>query len=170
MRLGALTESNCEVVRRWRVDLMAEVRTPYMLTREMQENFYRSVICDRNSPNRFYAILDKGDFVGMGGWTNIQWENSIAEISVVIDPKKRREGLGWGAVKVLLDEAFLHLNLKTCIAECYECGNLGFWEKVAKYYHAYTTRLPARKFWDGKYWGSLYLSIDRDRYVSNFLK
>jgi RimJ/RimL family protein N-acetyltransferase len=62
---------------------------------------------------------------------------------------------------MLLDEAFNKMNLKTVTGECYKCNpGLDFWYRVIEKYNGHKTILPNRKFWNGKYYDSLYFSID----------
>jgi RimJ/RimL family protein N-acetyltransferase len=130
----------------------------------MQEQFYREVICDRDSPHRYW-ILEDDTIEGMGGITNIQWENRLGEISLLIRPESRGKGYGEKAVELLLDQAFNHLNLKTVYGECYACNRaLTFWAKIIGIYNAYETKLPARKYLNDVYCSSLYFSIDADEY------
>ena len=100
----------------------------------------------------------------MGGFTNIQWQNRLAEISLIVDPEKRDKGYGEKAVELLLDQAFKQLNLKTVFGECYGCNEAacGFWQSLTAKYKGFTTALPNRKYWNGEYHNSLYFSIDRD--------
>lgn len=164
MRLEPLTFEQCEKVRIWRNAEMECWRTPFMLTEEMQKEFYQRC-CDRNSPHRYWALIKVNDiFAGMGGITYIQWENRIGEITFIIDPNYRKDGNGEKAVDLLLDQAFNHLNLQTVFGECYEVNAEGivFWEKLKEKYNGYETALPNRKYYKGKYWRSLYFSIDKD--------
>ena len=92
MILKPLTLNNLLVAREWRNELMAAWRTPFMLTEEMQEDFYRNVICDRRSNLRYWAFWDEMTshpdlgFIGFGGIENIVWENRTGEISLLVDP------------------------------------------------------------------------------------
>jgi RimJ/RimL family protein N-acetyltransferase len=172
MKLEPLTLEQCEQVRIWRNAEMECWRTPFMLTREMQEDFYKRC-CDRNSPHRYWAINCTGNddlisrmgdkFIGMGGITYIQWENRIGEITLIIDPAQRKDGLGEQAVDLLLDQAFNYLNLQTVFGECYTCNEAwGFWIATVDKYMGYRTNLPRRKYYNSKYWDSLYFSINKD--------
>ena len=117
MKLEPLTLDQCQQVRLWRNDCLETLRTPYPLTEEQQEAFYRDVVCNRNSPHRYFAIVrevSKEDyiksgrkdvkwadivdfaFIGMGGITNIDWINRIGEISLIIDPERRSKFRGEG--------------------------------------------------------------------------
>jgi RimJ/RimL family protein N-acetyltransferase len=175
MKLEPLTLNQCELVRQWRNNEMECWRTPFMLTKEMQEDFYRRC-CDRNSPHRYWAIVRTKDeysegchpisephFIGMGGITYIQWENRIGEITLIIEPGIRGKGYAEKAVYLLLGQAFNHLNLRTVFGECYECNPAcKFWRKITDKYKSIRIMLPNRKYWNGKYYNSMYFSIDKD--------
>jgi RimJ/RimL family protein N-acetyltransferase len=175
MRLDALTLAQCELVRQWRNQCPETLRTPYPLTPENQRIFYHEVVSNRNNPLRYWAILDreevKGEchegfierFVGMGGLTNIQWENRIAEISLILDPQYRGKGLGEKAVDLLLAEGFNRMGLKTICGECYLTHEgWNFWAEMIDKYNGCATELPNRKLWAGKFWNSMYFSVDVD--------
>lgn len=175
MRLDVLTKDQCEMVRTWRNQCLETLRTPYPLTFEQQEQFYRDVVCNRNSPHRYWGIFGEQEgrvgpggvrevvdgFLGCGGLTNIQWENRIAEISLILDPNCRGKGLGAAAVDLLFTEAFDRMGLKTVFGECYYThAGVEFWLNVGDRYNGFRARLPNRKFWAGKFFDSLYFSID----------
>ena len=171
MNLDALTKEQCQKVREWRNRDISMYRTPYFLTKEMQDSFYDSVVCDRNSSCRFWAIIDGGMhkvFVGMVGLVNISWENRSAEISLVIDPSLQKQGYGEGGLMLLLHEAFKNMNLDNVYGECYWCSpNLGFWQFMCEKYRAETSVLPLRKFSNGEYHNSLYFNFNRKDYYDN---
>lgn len=171
MKLEPLTLEQCERVRLWRNAEMEVWRTSFMLTEEMQIDFYHQRICDRNSEHRYWAIREKVKaedmaqaFIGMGGITYIQWENRIGEITLIINPVYRKDGYGEKAVDLLLDQAFNHLNLQTVFGECYGANEKGcsFWQSITVKYNGFTTALPNRKYWKGVYENSLYFSIDKE--------
>ena len=151
-----------EKVREWRNDARETLRTPYMLTQEMQADYYRDVICNRDSRTRYWAFIEKigesgvmDKLLGYGGIENIEWENRRGEISLLINPEFRRKGHGTEAVKIILHEAFRNLSLDHVYAEVYECGNVEFWKQQVQLHNAETTRLPVTKFWGGTYYDSL---------------
>ena len=166
MILQALTLEQCEQVRLWRNNCLETLRTPYPLTKEMQEVFYRDVVCNRNSPHRYWAIKDTESFIGMGGITNIETVNRIGEISIIIDPALRRNGYGEKAVELLLDAAFNQMGLNCVYGECYATNYDGmvFWNKIVRKYDCSQVILRSRKFWQGKFWDSLYFDILKDEY------
>ena len=174
MKLSAPTLEQCQQVRLWRNDCLETLRTPYPLTEEMQADFFKNVINNRNSPHRYWSIIEGvGEFadvehrlIGMGGLTGIQWENRIAEISLIINPALQNKGYGKLVVALLLDEGFNRMGLQTIFGECYGAaeGRFQFWETVVERYKGYATRLPNRQFWDGQFWDSMYFSIDTEEF------
>jgi hypothetical protein len=152
---------------------MGTLRTPFMLTKEMQEDYYRNVICNRESRTRYWAFRDapaqyndlgmpcKNWLLGYGGIENIEWENRRGEISVLIDPAKHGQKLGTEAVNLILDQAFNYLNLMTVYGECFMSGPHGFWRKILTRlpYQTDTAILPAKKYYKGDYHGSFYFTI-----------
>lgn len=206
MRLDVLTLEQCQLVREWRNQCLETLRTPYPLTKEQQEEFYKTRVCAREGPHRYWAIIGEvrepvdrtesrtvpvpnmvavtvmphpiGDrtvsFVGMGGLTYIQWENRIAEISLILDPAQRGKGFGEQAVDLLLEQAFDRLGLKTVVGEVYGCNTEGirFWAKMVDKYRPKDepkwqtippfVRLHNRKFWKGQFWPGEYFEFDAD--------
>lgn len=186
IELRPLTLADMQTIRVWRDGCRETLRTPYMLTEPMQEQYYRDVICNRDSRTRYWALSDstapiawdndfrplpRWDLVGYGGLENISWENGNAEISLLIGPEYRGRGYGRKAVLLFLREAFERMRLHSVYGECYKCGPWQFWEKMFGHYPesdirvmGNTTWLLDRKFWDGKYWPSFYFTFYRGDY------
>jgi RimJ/RimL family protein N-acetyltransferase len=165
MKLAALTLEQCEQVRQWRNQDISMYRTPYLFTEDMQADFYRSVVCNRLSVHRYYAIMDGKTFIGMAGLVGISWENRSAEISLVLSPFSRGAGNGAKAVELILDEAFNNLNIENVYGECYfSSPAMGFWKKIVDKLFAEFCIMPKRKFHGGKYHDSLYFNINRGEY------
>lgn len=162
IRLDVLTAGDCELIRRWRNAVPESLRTPFLLTEEQQQQFYRDVVCNRSAPHRYFALKDDIGLIGMGGLTNIAWENGTAEISLILDPAQSGKGYGTEAVALLLSEGFSRLRLEEIYGECYTCNVPGFnfWLKLTKERGGYATRLPRRKFWNNECWDSYYFSFN----------
>lgn len=168
MNLNAVTKEQSEQVRQWRNMDISIYRTPFFLTREMQSSFYDNVICDRSSDHRFFAVMDNNLFVGMVGLVNISFENSNSEISLVINPNRKGQGLGGEAFKLLLNEGFKNINLNNIYGECYSCNpSIKFWQNMINKYKADSVILPKRKYWDGKYHDSIYFNFNREKFNDN---
>ena len=162
LRLDALTSQDVEKARQWRNTdaVRASLRTPFMLTKEMQEAFYDTVLCNRAATVRYWAVRRDEAFVAMAGLTDIAWENGSAEISLLLDPVLTGQGTGKEIVHLVLTEAFENMRLLTVYGECYLNNDaVGFWESIAKLHNGTTTTLPRRKWWGGQLWDSLYFSL-----------
>ncbi len=151
------------MVKVWRNQVLETLRTPYPLTEDDQLQFLHDL--DRNKHRYWMVYSDK--LVGMGGITNIQWENRLGEISLIIDPKEQGKQHGRRAVGGLLGEAFGNMGLKTVFGECYWCdsGAVAFWKRMTTEHAGQETVLPNRKLWKGRFYDSLYFSFDADCFV-----
>lgn len=162
MYLTALDYIQTEQVRQWRNQDISMFRTSFYLTKEMQIDFYNNVVCNRSSEHRYYAVMDKKDFVGMAGLTNISLENRNAEISIIINPQFRMLGIGFNTVMLLLEEGFKRINLDNIYGECYTCSPaLKFWEKMIVRFNALKSIMPKRKFYNDQYWDSIYFNFSK---------
>jgi RimJ/RimL family protein N-acetyltransferase len=149
-----------------------------VLNLDQQIRWYENVVCDRRATDRFWAIetprtsavWTKGDepdppseyLIGIGGLTGIQWENGLAEITLVLDPGMKGKGYGEAAFDLILAEAFGAMRLETVVAEVYvHNGALGFWRRMAEKRKATVAVLPRRKFWGGAFHDAEYFSFAR---------
>ena len=182
MELRPLTEENMEQVRIWRHGVPECLRTPYMLTEEMQQDYYRNIICNRQSTTRYWGLHrelpachdygitlpSKSIFTGYGGIENISWENGNGEISLLLGPEYRDKGYGKEAVGLFLDQAFNHMRLEHVYGECHECAPWIFWHKMQQVYGGLLpTWLPKRKYYKGEYHDSYYFTFTASGYRSH---
>jgi RimJ/RimL family protein N-acetyltransferase len=161
LELRPPTIKDVEQVRLWRNEILNTLRTPYPLTEKMQGDFYEKVICNRASNHYYWSVYNK-DLIGFGGLTNIEWENGLAEISLILSAGNRGQGHGLSAVQLIIDEGFGNMGLRTIYGECYQCNPaIEFWRKVTKYYGGYYTMIPRRKMWQCQLYDALHFSIWR---------
>lgn len=161
MTLEPLSRDDAEVIRIERNLLVGcgILRTPYLLTKEMQEAWYDREIADRESSTRYWGIRTAAPLVGYGGLEFIDWVNGHAEMSLMVFANHRGKGIGSKAVGMFLDVAFNHLRLQTVYAECYECNpNLRFWKNQGA---SSACTMPRRKFHNGKLWDSIIFTWER---------
>jgi RimJ/RimL family protein N-acetyltransferase len=159
--LRVLSIEDMEPIRQWRNQCLSTLRTPFPLTKEQQEQWYRDEICNRASRSRFWGVTGEEHLlVGYGGIENIQWENRIGEISLLINPAEQGRKYGTRAARAIIDQAFNQLNLDTVYAECYQNNPaVRFWDNV--FATGYRTMLPNRKYSDGDYVNSIYYSLSQ---------
>ncbi len=136
-----LTREECQLVREWRNDpaVLPMLRTGPKSVAE-QDAFYRDVIRNPTADHWYFAIELDGVFIGMGGLTYLSRQPGQAEISLILAPWSRSQGLGSEAVDALVAEA-KNRGLTTVIGECYATGNLPFWTRQL-------IRRPARMTWE----------------------
>ena len=171
MEFKILSLNDCLQVAEWRNECLYALRTPYMLTEEMQEEFYKNTICNRNARARFWGIWEEPDkdkivnpsrLIGMAGIENIEWENSRGEISLIIDPKYQNKGYGKKAVENLIEKGWYELNLRNIWGVCYSCNpSINFWIKILRIYGEEAFYLPDMKYWNGVYYSGYYFNISR---------
>lgn len=168
--LGALTCEDCEVARQWRNadDVRMGLRTPFMLPEEMQADFYRDVVCNRESRHRYWAVRNGNLLVAMVGLTDIEWENGLAEISLLVSPDVSKQGAGSAAVHLALREAFERMRLLTVVGLCYSHNPAaGFWaQQLRRWPGTGSTTLPRRKFWDGRLHDALYFYFTAEGFAA----
>jgi RimJ/RimL family protein N-acetyltransferase len=190
MKLKELTLENCEQVRQWRNNCLESLRTPFPLTKEMQERFYHDIVCDRNARARYWGIHEEmnipfsKDFlekiiprpekdyyediliIGMVGLENIELENRRGEISIILNPDCRGKGYGEQAVDLLLEQGFMYLNLDNIWGEVYSCNKAtAFWAKILKKYNGSSAILPNTKYWYRKYCYSTFFNIAKEEWL-----
>lgn len=187
MKLKTLSLADCEQVRLWRNQQSSMLRTPFLLTQEQQEMFYRDVICNRQANARFWGVeatvteeawtgdldgktvpVEHQHFVGMTGLENISWENRLAEISLIFNPKYSMDKYGEEALRLLLYEGFMNMNLENIYTEVYSCNpNLDFWASIINKYKCIVAFLPFRKYHNGEYYSSTYLNINKGAFTEH---
>jgi RimJ/RimL family protein N-acetyltransferase len=185
MQLKVLSYPDVEQVRTWRNDNMSMLRTPFLLTEQMQGEFYQEQVCNHQANVRYWGIWGsihhtdevhiitngicnicdnkKGNFIGMGEISNIQWENRLGEIGLIMHPEHICDSVL--AIEMILEQGFNHLNLENIFGECYLCNpRLSIWVMVCERFNARCCYLPKRKFWQGEYYDSLYFNINREEW------
>lgn len=147
----------------WRKTCPESLRTTHLITPYEQTNFYHTVIANGQAPHRYYAVRDGAACVAVVSLEYIQWENRYAEIGLIVDPRRQRQGIGYQAVDLILEKAFDCMGLKTVWGEVYEVNpSLQFWVRVCERYHGFMTKWPRRKFWHGRLYDAVLFSIAQE--------
>ena len=157
MKLSVPTGKDWENVRQWRLSCPEALRTPYPLTKYEQEEHYLDVVASREAKAHTRWWMYGPDCAL--GLENLSSVNRRAEISLIVNPKKRGKGLGTLAFKALLHEAWYTLGLHSVYGEVYYCGALGFWQSVVPSVGGTGVRIPHTKWWDGQWFDSWLFTI-----------
>jgi hypothetical protein len=168
MELKSLSLFDLEQTRKWRNEQLPILRTSFPLTFEMQVDFYKNVICNRQANARYWGIHSDDRLIGMCGLENIQWENRLAEISFILNPECSVKEYGDGALKLLLHEGFNNMNLENIYTEVYDCHpGISFWANIIEKHNCEYSFLPNRKYYNGKYHSSLYINFNKGEYLEH---
>jgi RimJ/RimL family protein N-acetyltransferase len=160
MILDTIEWRDVEKLARWRKENPEGARTPYMLNVQQEEEWYEKVVCNRDSPHRYWAVRGNDVLVGLVGITNIEHENRRGEIAILVDPEKRGRGFGREALWLALGQAFDNMDLEQVYGEVYHCNqHLGFWHTLAYRYGWEVMVLPSTKRWAGQRWDSTWFAI-----------
>jgi RimJ/RimL family protein N-acetyltransferase len=180
MRLKVLSYNDVEQARIWRNENMSMNRTSYLLTPEMQGEFYQEQVNNRLANARYWGIWlepQNNDysnsrketiaccscetFISMGEITSISNENRNGEIGLIMHPDYVH--IAEKTIELILEQGFDYLNLENIFGEVYVCSPyLDIWANIATKYNAAWCYLPNRKYWNGKYFGSQYFNISRE--------
>lgn len=165
MDLRALTQDDCEQIRIWRNNWPESTRTPFLLTKEMQQDFYQKELCNRQSRIRYWAVYDEEHFIGAIGLVPIEWENRQAEIALIVNPEFINKGYGTKLFDMLMGQAFNYLNLELIYGYCYLCNSAWkFWKMRVESYSGQYKKLRQGKYWNGKYYESFYFDIKKEEF------
>jgi len=168
MKLKCLSSYDTQKVRRWRNEQLDMLRTSFPLTEEMQEGFYKNIICNRQSNARFWGMWIGAELIGMIGVENIELENRLGEISLLLNPEYNTDINLNKALQLLLDKGFNYLNLENIYTEIYDCHpKKKLWHEIAKEYNCKISILQNRKYYNGKYYNSTYINFNKEDFNEN---
>ena len=171
IQFRVLSVDDAERIREWRNEDLSMLRTPFLLTAAMQEDWYKREVSNREARSRWWGIWhDCGDLqpegpcwhhVGYAGLESIEWENRRAEVSLLVAPSVRGHGVGRDAVDELLRQAFVEINLHSVHGLVYECGPVQFWRKVLPPGTSWFGPIPSAKYTGGQYHGAWLFVVER---------
>ena len=117
-KLRELEREDIKRINKWRNDpeLIACLGAPYrFINEDVDADWYDKYIHTRSSSVRC-AIVDsekEDEVLGLISLLNINYINRCAELHIMIGEKENRgRGLGFFAVKAMIEHAFLNINLR----------------------------------------------------------
>lgn len=101
----------------WRNEQMDILRQQETLTRQQQENYFKSVIgalFEQEKPAQFiFSFLENNMLIGYGGLVHINWEEKTAEISFLTETSRSRNS------ELFIRDWINFLTLLKQIADCF---------------------------------------------------
>ena len=114
-------------IMQWRNEQIYHLRQNGKLTKKAQEKYFSTTIKDLfkvDKPNQLlFSYLENGECIGYGGLVHIDWINSNAEISFIMDTSREKEEfhLHWSNYLNLLEEiAFKDLKFEKIYTFAYD--------------------------------------------------
>lgn len=87
--LVPIRDNDKYTIMQWRNDQLDILRQQQPLTKEQQENYFKTVVnklFDENQPKQLlFSFLENGKLIGYGGLVHIDWNAKVAEISFLTD-------------------------------------------------------------------------------------
>ena len=148
----------------WRTEERAILLTDGPTSVDRQIEWVKSI----NSSHFFFIVKSQksvtgeyyDELVGYCGLIKIRPVPGIAELSILVDPAKKRQRIGSLAVAHLLGIAFNELNLKTVYVEAYT--NSKRWEFFESMGFEKEGTHRNTKYFNGRYYHSIRGSITRE--------
>lgn len=131
----------------------------------VERNFIESLYKD--DKNILLGMEVNGTLIGSIGLHRIDWVNRSTELGVVIFRKEYwNKGYGTKAIDLMLKYAFEYLNMNRVSLKVYEYNEraIHVYEKCG---FKVEGRLRKAKFFKGRYWDVLVMSILRDEYFES---
>jgi RimJ/RimL family protein N-acetyltransferase len=131
VELRAIERADLDCMKRWRNEIKLYCREYRLLSDMHQEAWWKSYCRQVVEPfprNLMYGIdadvmpddPARDRFVGVGGWTNIDWLNRRAELSLYIAPAFQNAGLGRAALNALHSVGFREMGLVSVWLELHD--------------------------------------------------
>ena len=136
-----------EQMREWRNQLKSVCREYRDISTEHQKFWFSEYLDQAYSPfpkTLLWAIYNDDEFIGVGGWTYINWHTKRAELTYYLAPEQCGKGYGKAALKLLIDKGFKDLAMHSLYGEVHDfneaslycmrkCGfsTVGIWADAA---------------------------------------
>ena len=124
VRIRALEKTDIDEIMKWVNDpeVKENLLMRYPISRFQEEKWIERMLDDSDSRNKGFAIETKeGVYLGGIGLHRIDWENSNAEVGIVIGKKDCwNKGYGTDAMMAILDFVFNQMNLHRVYLRVFE--------------------------------------------------
>jgi RimJ/RimL family protein N-acetyltransferase len=136
--LDTLSEVHQRTIISWRNELKEYCREYRDISPDHQERWWEDYKAQAYAPNPktllwgiFLATGATSDasgkhysvgssFIGVGGWTYINWHDRRAELSYYLDPAAQGKGYGREALRLLIEKARVELGMHTLYGEVHD--------------------------------------------------
>jgi len=179
IRLRQIEEADLPKLRDWRNSaIIRPTLRQFTLLNMINQNKWLESLYTNYMPKYAMFVIElksnspKGDthhglLVGVCGLTYINWKEGHAEISIYIGEKNwQKRGIASEALKRLIKYGFEELRLHRLFAVIFEYNNLSI-KLFKRCGFKYEGRHKEARFWDGKYWDEVIMSVLNHEYFEN---
>jgi len=157
LKLEPIIKGDLLLIMSWRnhPDVQPGLRSSLPTTPDGQLKWFHSL--DRNS-ELYFIMICAGERVGYCGLDKIHWQNSNAEVALLVAPGSQNKGYGRHAIELLLRLAFYKLNLHLIYGEVYDKNKLEFWKNFGFQVEG---EMRERHFQNNNYYDAYMISISK---------
>ncbi len=129
VRIRAIEKTDIDEIMKWVNDpeVIGNLLMRYPVSQYQEEKWIETALGGDNQRNKVFAFETKeGVYLGGIGLHSIDWENSNAEVGIVIGKKEYwNKGYGTDAMMTMLDFAFNQMNLHRVYLRVFEFNQRG---------------------------------------------
>ena len=111
-------------IMQWRNDQMYHLRQSHPLTKEIQDEYFSTVISklfEKENPNQIlFSYLENGNCIGYGGLVHINWVDKNAEISFLIKNELKLSFHWANFLKLITEVSFTDLGVHKIYTYAYD--------------------------------------------------
>jgi RimJ/RimL family protein N-acetyltransferase len=168
IKLRPIEIDDLEQIRKWRQGKGYMLRTESDITEHSQKQWYENVVSNRDSKIKFWAIYKKETeiYFPLLGYCSLDFDfiNGQAELGLLIGDEYQKQGYGMQVVDMLINKAFNEFRMHSVFFEAYHCNPaIGFWNKVIDKYNGIPVTIPGRKYYNNKYYESIWGTIINEK-------
>jgi RimJ/RimL family protein N-acetyltransferase len=170
VRIRAIEKRDIDEIMKWINDpeVKSNLLMRYPVSQYQEERWIETALATDNQRNKTFALETKdGVYLGGIGLHKIDWENSNAEVGIVIGKKEYwNKGYGTDAMLAILDFAFNQMNLHRVYLRVFEFNQRGIrsYEKCGFQKEGV---LRQDRYRQGRYYNTIMMGILKEEFRQN---
>jgi RimJ/RimL family protein N-acetyltransferase len=170
VRIRAIEKSDIAEIMKWINDpeVKSNLLMRYPVSQYQEERWIETALAADNQRNKTFALETKdGVYLGGIGLHKIDWENSNAEVGIVIGKKEYwNKGYGTDAMLAILDFGFNQMNLHRIYLRVFEFNQRGIrsYEKCGFQKEGV---LRQDRYRQGRYYNTIIMGILKEEFRQN---